>query len=590
VRFSIDEDNPTVRAETAFPMCIPRADPASAPAGTEVDPLCPQKNRRDASGNVRMTFTMDPPGAGATDPTVFAPFEAGDYVTYSGTLLRDNNGEYISANTIIDNVGIYTAANTDPAYVAIEVLLQGVGGVANPAFPQEAGVRTRVEGMSTDPNRTVDIYAIDVDCNGKVTQRSPAWVASFLVDPGPPTGAKKGRFRFRPNGGSFLPPSRNVGVRVTGAPQVVFNSQLNIITGQYSAPNFDFIFPENLGIGNPPVPSNFHDIPFLRNGEGNWRNLANQPLGQISPFPDATAPAVSCTTTPGGGNPATAVAKFAPAPGPVSTGTSVTLDATGSTPTSGPFAWTQIGGPPVTLTGTSGVQATFTAPTVSAVTNLIFQVSVGGANSSTPASATVTVPIAAAPTTNPPTVTASSAPANPVASAALVTLTASGVDPAGGTLTYNWTAPAGIKLSSATGKSVTFTAPTVPALTAASSLNFAVTATSSAGTKLTSAPANVTVIVNPVADTITFTNVVYRQSKARLDVTLTDFTPGVILTCTLDIINNATGKPWTATMGPAIPAAAGTYATKFVNIPAPNLVTVTSNAGGKATSGVTRLR
>ena len=24
VRFSIDEDNPTVRAETAFPMCIPR--------------------------------------------------------------------------------------------------------------------------------------------------------------------------------------------------------------------------------------------------------------------------------------------------------------------------------------------------------------------------------------------------------------------------------------------------------------------------------------------------------------------------------------------------------------------------------------
>ena len=40
VRFSIDEDNPTVRAETAFPMCIPRQDPSVAD-----DPLCPQKNR-----------------------------------------------------------------------------------------------------------------------------------------------------------------------------------------------------------------------------------------------------------------------------------------------------------------------------------------------------------------------------------------------------------------------------------------------------------------------------------------------------------------------------------------------------------------
>src|SRR5690242_18647528 len=148
VRFSIDEDNPTVRSETGYPMCIPR--PATPPATD--DPLCPQNNRRDASGNVQMNFTIDAPGTLASpadpnpsDPTVFAPFEVGDYVTYSGTLLRDGSGDYISANTIIGNVGIYTTPGTNPAYVAIDVLLQGVGGVPNPAFPQEAGVRTRVE-------------------------------------------------------------------------------------------------------------------------------------------------------------------------------------------------------------------------------------------------------------------------------------------------------------------------------------------------------------------------------------------------------------------------------------------------------------
>src|SRR3954451_22174830 len=35
-RFTIDEDTPTVRASSSYPMCIPR---------TANDPLCPQKNR-----------------------------------------------------------------------------------------------------------------------------------------------------------------------------------------------------------------------------------------------------------------------------------------------------------------------------------------------------------------------------------------------------------------------------------------------------------------------------------------------------------------------------------------------------------------
>jgi hypothetical protein len=97
-------------------------------------------------------------------------------------------------------------------------------------------------------------------------------------------------------------------------------------------------------------------------------------------------------------------------------------------------------------------------------------------------------------------------------------------------------------------------------------------------------------VVNPQTDDVTITAVVYRQAKARLIINVTDLTPNITLTCTLDIINQATGLPWTGVLGPAIPAAPGTYSVTFTNIEAPNLVTVTSSAGGSATSGVTLLR
>jgi hypothetical protein len=164
------------------------------------------------------------------------------------------------------------------------------------------------------------------------------------------------------------------------------------------------------------------------------------------------------------------------------------------------------------------------------------------------------------------------------------------VDPAGGTLTFNWTAPAGIVLSSTTGSSVTFTAPTVPALTPNQTFTFQVTGTSSVAPNLVSTVATVTVIVQPVTDRIVISNVVYRRTKGRLIINCSDFTPGVTLTATLDIINPATLQPWSAVMGPIIPFAQGVFSIRFSNIPPPNLVTITSDAGGVATSGVTFLR
>lgn len=624
-RFSIDENNPTIKTETAFPLCIPRIDPLIAD-----DPLCPQKNRpKTAAGTDYLRiFTMDPlidPATGlppigfnsdptqpATDPTVFAPVEVGDWIDFGGELLLDGNGQpYILAHTFTANIGIFTFPGTDPAYVSIDVGLQGTGGVANPAFPQEAGIRTKMEGFTTDDSRGIDTYAIDIDCNGKDTIRLPLWAANFPVDPGPPTGAVRGRWRWRPNGGNFLPPSMIFGAAVSGSVPAVWNPTLDILTNQYQAPNFEFIFAENLGIGNPMVTFNFRDIPFLVNGIGPWppadnilvgaasnsNGFTNQIIGQLSPFPDLNPPSESCQTA-GGTAQATAVANwFVTTPGnqpaPVATGTTVSLTAAGSNPVNGPFFWEQIvnpGNPIVTITNPRSGVATLVAPVVASPTNLTFRLTVGGNNTTIAGFANVIVPINTAPAGTPPSVSASSAPANPVASGAAVTLTATSIDPAGGPVTYTWIAPAGIILTpvAANGSVQTFTAPIVPTLAGPTSFVFTVNA-HSAASGLTGTT-SVTVVVNPQVDDVTITAVVYRQAKARLVITATDVTPNVILTVTLDVINQATGLPWTGVMGAAIPAAPGTFSITFSNIAAPNLVTVTSSGGGSASSGITLLR
>jgi hypothetical protein len=181
---------------------------------------------------------------------------------------------------------------------------------------------------------------------------------------------------------------------------------------------------------------------------------------------------------------------------------------------------------------------------------------------------------------------------NPIPSAASETLTANGVDPSGGQLTFTWTATAGTVLipGAADGSIQTFVAPTLAPQTAPVPLTFTVTATSSA-TGLTGS-ATVTVVVNPTGDFILInaTGVVYRTRKGRLVVTASDTTPGVTLTCTLDIINPATGLQYTGVMGPAIPASPGIFTITFSNVPPPNTVTVTSSAGGVAQSGITFLR
>jgi hypothetical protein len=642
-RMTVDQGNPTIRTGMGYPMCIPVVPPATysnelgipgipdpyvltAPAGFTYtgmdDPQCPEINRpRDINGLGPLTiFTMNAPGDGPTpenpfpqDPYTEMPYEVGDWVDIIATQEMDDQGPYMTATEVVGNIGSFTAPGADPAYLVVETTIMGTAAAPDPAFPQEAGVRTRVEGMTTDPSRPIDVSAIDYDCNGNVTFREPSWVSNFPTEPGPPGVGKRGRWRVRfPQGGNFQPPTQNIGARISGG--MLGKNKSGLDFNEYQLPTGEFIYPELLTPGNPPPPFNFNDFVYLTNGSGplplqgsvfdstqiqlglaSYPFYPNQNSGQLTPFPYDTVPPLTCI--PGT---FTSVARptFSSNPTPPFAGVKVTLDGTASTPAAGPFTWSQIinpGDPVVTINNPTSAKATFLAPTVAGPQNLTFQLIVGG-DGFTPASApaTVIVPIVVAAPGSAPVVTASSSPANPVASGATVTLTASGVDPAGGTLTFSFGPPAGVVLSAQTvnpdgSVSVTFTAPIVPELTAPLSLTFNVTGTSSVS-GITSAVAPLVVVVNPQTDIVTIVGAAYRTKKARLDITATDFTPGVTLTVTLDIINQATGQPYTAVMGQAIPGGQGVFDIIIANIPPPNLITITSSGGGVTTTGVTVLR
>ena len=653
-RMTVDQGNTTVRAATGFNMCIPVAAPGTyngelgiagvpdpyvlalppnAPVGAVFtgmdDPQCPEINRKRDPFNplqpMLTIFTMNAPDALPTpdnpfpqDPYAEAPFEVGDWVDILPTQEMDDQGPFVTATEVAGNVSIYTSPGVDPAYVFIEVALMGTAATPDPAFPQEAGVRTRVEGMTSDPTRPVDVSAIDYDCNGNVTFREPSWVASFPVEPGPPNIGKRGRWRVRfPQGGNFMPPTANVGVRVSGAPLGKNKSGSDFT--EYQLPVGEFIYPELLVPGNPPVPFNFQDFTYLSNGSGPMPFLGsvfdsiqvqlglagnpfypNQNTPQLNPFPYDITPPLTCFA---GTSSSVARPAFTSTPNPPFAGVTVTLDGTASTPPTGPFAWSQIvnpGDPVVTINNPTSAKATFIAPTVAASQNLAFQLIVGG-NGTVPASApaTLIVPIVVPPPNTPPAVTATASFAGPPAvsgttisvpsGAVGVTLTAAGVDPAGGALVFTWTDPTGALLPpGATGAVQTFTAPVVPELTAPLTITFTVTATSPVSGL--AATANVTVIVNPQTDFIQIVNAAYRTKKARLDVLAVDNTPGVTLTLTLDIINQATGEPISAIMGPAIPGGPGQFSVILQNVPSPNQIFITSSAGGSTQSGITVLR
>ena len=354
-RLSIDQANPTVKAATGYPMCIPRVAPGANPA-VETDPLCPQQNRPLAANGCR-NFSqagVAPPKSGelsapvvgqvycsqfvmksplvraATDPDSRqqVPFEVGDFVTFSGTLFGQGANSYTSAHTIDAHVGVYTQPGSKPSYISIDSA--GIGtadplAVAVNGVAQETQNRLFLEASTTDVQSPVDIYLTDISpTTGKVRNRWATPQAMTGENNGPlqadnvtpigggittqNTGPQPQRARIRATkapAGLLSNPSRTL--RVTNRATCVPNAPIgnnpdptattpvdlclnNLATnanglqaGLYTAPMFNFIFPENVKPGDVIVPNDFWHLGFLRFGEG--ANPLTPTVGPLEPTP-----------------------------------------------------------------------------------------------------------------------------------------------------------------------------------------------------------------------------------------------------------------------------------------------------------------
>jgi hypothetical protein len=662
-RLTLDPDNPTIKSETGFPMCLPRKAPTPNAAGglTTNDLLCPEENRLlDPTGAFVGSFTMQDPVANPgtfPDPTKMAPFEVGDYITYAGTLVSDaaepttspwpatgSAGTYISAHTITNNIAIYTAAGTSPAYVSVDVGLIGTGGLTI-IGATEAVARTRFEGMTTDPSRQIHLYGVDFNSDGSLVTALRDF-GTIGVDQGAPTGAVKGRWRFRPPcatfgtvptkpdkqcvmnlSGTFLPPPREVRAVIEGQQSQANPATAQTIAGlvhsQYHAPIFEYIFPENLP-GTPPPPNNFEALDFLTCG--GYSSTTGTVVKQLSPWPGLAAPnCVASGTAPGVSATASALSVVSGATTPVT----LTATATGTAPIA--FKWVQTAGPAVTLATPTGATTTFNVPSVAATTTLAFTVTATNAKGSATATVNVTVtastatPITSITVTKPAAgggTTVVPAPAT-VASGTPVTMTAIGTLTNGSTsMKFSWLLtstssplPNGASLKVGTNSGLSTKSASAPSGSAAESatftlslpvgsvtpitLNFTVTATGNKSTASVPMPVSVTVL--PPPDTVAVTAAIFKI-KDRLVINATSSIVSPAITLKLDPYLTTDGTIFdpTSLIGSAADngfanQGAGLYILTLIGAPAPACgnpngtyalpcpatpITVRSNIGG----------
>ncbi|MBS0168763.1 MAG: hypothetical protein JSR62_00295 [Nitrospira sp.] len=311
-RFQVDQDNPTIHAQTGYPMCVPRSN-------TDIDcPLTNRTNAKDSGGKLLSTFVMTgsdlpnpTPGVAvitacspACDSTKQVPLMVGDYIAYQGTIASHPDPAdstktvpYISAHTIEANLGIYTAPGTEPAYVSIEPILIGTrGDTVICGSTAECQDRIKVEGFTTDPSRPVNVYAVDLTPDG-----SGGFTTSLrFIGPGVTKPAPLGRYRFITGSnagilfdrtGTLRGATRELIARVeTSAGIPVGGSKpLNDLplfahglqAGQYQAPIGEYIYPEPHVLGGSQPMLNFQCLSFLARG---W-NLATVLFQRLEPWP-----------------------------------------------------------------------------------------------------------------------------------------------------------------------------------------------------------------------------------------------------------------------------------------------------------------
>ncbi len=300
VRFSVDDQNPTVHAATGYPMCFPRA---------VTDAICPATNRP--------TLAPDPPmdnihpgttarilhaTCASCDSTQQTPFKVGDYVTYAGIYAQDG-GLYVSAYSVEANLAVYTKPGAWPTYLFMEVSLIGTGGSPYPGVDQETGpgkggaeipalalrglpnTRLKVVVFSTDPTRNVRVFAVDRALCGESNWRDTLLNRTrpdglpglrFLVN-APRDITPIGRFSGSIDRQNFSPVPYEILAVVDPAGGELHTKVANgLVPGIFNAPVSENLFPENLVIGAPTLPLNLQDFSYL---------VGSTQVPQLSPWP-----------------------------------------------------------------------------------------------------------------------------------------------------------------------------------------------------------------------------------------------------------------------------------------------------------------
>jgi hypothetical protein len=273
-------------------------------------------------------FVMpDPTKRATTDPdaTQQTPFEVGDHVTFAGTLVKAADGsQFISAHTVTADVDVFTQPGTHPSYLAIRGMVIGSAdprATAVTGVTQETKDRLVLDASTTDLQSPVDIYLPDIDPkSGQVRNRWVTPQAMTGESNGPfgggittqNLGPQPERARLRANKapvGLLSNPTRTIRVanrvacKPTAASGHAFDGTSTTVSlsavdtclkavplaanglqaGEYTAPMFNFLFPENVRAGDPLIPNDLWHLGFLRYGEG--PNPITPTVGPLQPTP-----------------------------------------------------------------------------------------------------------------------------------------------------------------------------------------------------------------------------------------------------------------------------------------------------------------
>ncbi|KAK4169624.1 hypothetical protein QBC43DRAFT_283177 [Cladorrhinum sp. PSN259] len=256
----VDDVSPSVSAFNGFPMCIPR---------NTSDPLCPMSNRPTVTGqptNYLRSFQ-------APNPLVMAPFVPGDFIDYRG--YKNAAGEIVAFEVVVGNLAI-TTTSPAPTYMRVELALIGIYNNDPTAEIHE----TRFVAFSTDFSAVISVAALDLDpCTGEHTERAIGTMQPRI------DGANRNKYQLRFDGTQSVPYAREY---IFKASTGVQTTQNGLKAGEFIAPVLEWVQPELINIGQPPIVNDFSTMWHLTKGVGPDED--GNIWGPLEPFPQSLVP------------------------------------------------------------------------------------------------------------------------------------------------------------------------------------------------------------------------------------------------------------------------------------------------------------